>query len=67
MYRWAEEDHFVWLYTEDIFSEYKEILKRLHVRLARIGMLINLIREQGESIVIRRESGISPDPKDDPF
>ncbi|HEV2133180.1 MAG TPA: PIN domain-containing protein [Terracidiphilus sp.] len=67
MYRWAEEDHFVWLYTEDILSEYKEILKRLHVRPARIGMLINLIREQGESIVVRRESEISPDPKDDPF
>jgi len=26
---WAERDNFVWLVTEDILDEYKEVLKRL--------------------------------------
>ena len=34
LHRWADEEHFVWLYSEDIPTEYKEVLKRLHVRSA---------------------------------
>ncbi len=45
----------------------KEVLKRLHVRSAAIGTLINFIREQGEPVEIRSSSEISPDPKDDAF
>jgi predicted nucleic acid-binding protein len=67
MYRWADEEHFVWLYTEDILTEYKEVLRRLHVRPALIGAFINLVRERGEAVEVRSESEISPDPKDDPF
>lgn len=67
LHRWAEEEHFVWLYSEDILAEYKEVLKRLHVRSAAIGTLINFIREQGESVEIRFVEEISPDPKDDAF
>ena len=67
LYRWANEEHFVWLYSEDILAEYKEVLKRLHVRSAAIGTLINFIREQGESVEIRSSAKISPDPKDDAF
>ena len=67
LHRWAEEEHFVWLYSEDVLAEYKEVLKRLHVRSAAIGTLINFIREQGESAEIRSSSEISPDPKDDAF
>ena len=67
MFRWADEEHFIWLYTEDILTEYKEILKRLHVRPAMIGAFINLIRERGEAVEVRAEAEISPDPKDDPF
>jgi predicted nucleic acid-binding protein len=67
MFRWADEEHFTWLYTEDILTEYKEILKRLHVRPAMIGAFINLIRERGEAVEVRAEAEISPDPKDDPF
>jgi predicted nucleic acid-binding protein len=47
--------------------EYKEVLKRLHVRSAAIGALINFIRERGESVEIRSSAEISPDPKDDAF
>ena len=67
LHRWADEEHFVWLYSEDILAEYKEILKRLHVRSAAIGTLINFIREQGESVEIGFSAEISPDPKDDAF
>ncbi len=41
--RWAEKSHFVWLLTDDILSEYKEILKRLHVRSELIGRVVNPI------------------------
>ena len=59
LHRWADEEHFVWLYSEDILAEYKEILKRLHVRSAAIGTLINFIREQGESVEIGFSAEIS--------
>jgi predicted nucleic acid-binding protein len=67
LHRWAEEEHFVWLYSEDVLAECKDVLKRLHVRSAAIGSLINFIREQGESVEIRSSAEISPDPKDDAF
>ena len=67
LHRWADEEHFVWLYSEDILAEYKEVLKRLRVRSAAIGTLINFIREQGESVEIGSSAEISPDPKDDAF
>ena len=67
MYRWADKEHFTWLYTEDILMEYKEVLRRLHVRPAMIGAFINLICERGEGVEVRSEAEISPDPKDDPF
>jgi predicted nucleic acid-binding protein len=67
LHRWADEEYFVWLYSEDILAEYKEVLKRLHVRSAAIGALINFIRERGESVEIRSLAEISPDPKDNAF
>jgi hypothetical protein len=45
LHRWAERSNFVWLVTEDILDEYKEILKRLRVRSSLMGMLVNLTRE----------------------
>jgi predicted nucleic acid-binding protein len=65
--RWAEKSHFVWLLTEDILDEYKEILKRLHVRSELIGRVVNLIRERAEEVRVRPSVEISPDPQDDPF
>ena len=64
---WAERDNFVWLVTEDILDEYKEVLKRLAVRPALIGTVINLIRERAEAVKVRSSAEISPDPKDDAF
>jgi uncharacterized protein len=67
LHRWAEQNNFIWLVTEDILEEYKEVLKRLHVRPSLIGKVINLIRERAEEVRARSTVEISPDPKDDPF
>jgi len=67
LHRWAGENHFVWLYSENVLAEYKDVLKRLHVRSAAIGTLINIIRELGEPVEIHSSDEISPDPKDDAF
>jgi predicted nucleic acid-binding protein len=67
LHRWAAQNHFVWLITEDILDEYKEVLKRLRVRSHLIGKVINLIRERAEEVKVRSSIEVSPDPKDDPF
>ena len=67
LHKWARQNDFVWLVTEDILDEYKEILKRLGVRSNRIGTLINLIRDRAEMVKVRFSVEISPDPKDDAF
>ena len=67
LYRWAEENNFLWLVTEEILEEYKEVLGRLGVRPGLIGSVINLIRERAEEVDVRSSVEISPDPKDDAF
>lgn len=67
LHTWAERNNFVWLVTEDVIEEYKEVLKRLRVRPNLIGKVINLIRERAEEAQVRSWTEISPDPKDDPF
>ena len=67
LHRWAERNNFIWLITEDILEEYKEVLKRLHVRPNLIGKVINLIRERAEDVKVHASAQISPDPKDDAF
>jgi predicted nucleic acid-binding protein len=49
---------FTWLYTQEILTEYREILRRLKVPRNAAGRFINLLAQGGE---------FSPDPKDDPF
>lgn len=41
VHRWTEKNDFVWLVTEDILDEYKEVLKRLRVRSNLIGRVVN--------------------------
>ncbi len=67
LYKWAARSNFIWLITEDILDEYKEVLKRLSVRPYLIGCVVNLIRERAEEILARSSTRISPDPKDDAF
>ena len=59
--RWIEEGHFQWLYSEEILDEYKEILKRFNVRPGVIGRFINLLREEGVSVLVRKSGSVSPD------
>ena len=67
LHEWAERNNFLWLITEDIVEEYKEVLKRLGVRPNLIGKVVNLIRERAEEVKVRASAEISPDPKDDAF
>jgi uncharacterized protein len=67
LYWWAEKSDFIWLVTQEILDEYKEVLKRLGVRPNLIGTVVNLIRERAEMVDVRGSGEISPDPKDDPF
>jgi uncharacterized protein len=67
LHGWAERNSFVWLITEDILEEYKEVLKRLRVYPNVIGKVINLIRERAEEVKVHASVQISPDPKDDSF
>ena len=67
LHEWAERNNFLWLITEDIVEEYKEVLKRLGVRPNLIGKVVNLIRERAEEVKVHASAEISPDPKDDAF
>src|SRR5262249_25788802 len=64
---WIDRDSFVWLVSDEILQEYKEILARLRVRRQTIGRVINLMREEAEFVPISALPKISPDPGDDPF
>ena len=64
---WIEHATFIWLVSEDIVSEYKDILTRLGVRRNLVGEVINLLREEAEFVDVRVTSGASPDPDDNPF
>lgn len=64
---WIEHGTFTWLVSEDIVSEYKDILRRLGVRRNLVGEVINLLREEAEFVDVRVTSDASPDPDDNPF
>jgi putative PIN family toxin of toxin-antitoxin system len=67
LHRWVAKQNFSWLMTDDILDEYKEVLRRLHVRPNHIGRVINLIRARAETISPHSSIEISPDPDDDRF
>lgn len=64
---WIERGTFVWLVTDEILVEYKQILARLGVRRALIGKVVNLLREEAEFVTISALPEISPDAGDDAF
>jgi putative PIN family toxin of toxin-antitoxin system len=65
--QWVESETFVWLVSEEILDEYKELLARLGVRRNLIGNIVNLLREEAELVIVPRTIEVSPDPSDDPF
>ena len=62
---WTEASTSVWLLTEEILSEYLEVLERLHVRSAR--KIVALIREQGQLVRVTKRLANLPDRDDAPF
>ena len=64
---WIEGNTFVWLVSDEILLEYKQILARLRVRRPLIGKVINLLREEAELVPASALPNISPDPGDDCF
>jgi predicted nucleic acid-binding protein len=65
--RWIERDTFLWLTSEDILAEYRDVLRRLRVRPHLIGRIVNLLSEEAEYVSTRRSAIASPDPGDAPF
>lgn len=64
---WLENSSFIWLVSEEILTEYKEVLARLGVRRSLIGAVINLLREEAEVLEVRFTADVSPDPDDNPI
>jgi predicted nucleic acid-binding protein len=62
---WTEAPTFVWLVTEEILSEYVEVLERLRVRSAR--SIVALIREQGQFVRVVKRISELPDRDDARF
>jgi len=62
---WTEAPTFVWLLTEEILSEYVEVLQRLNVPAA--STIINLIREEGQFVRKVKKIADLPDPDDAAF
>jgi predicted nucleic acid-binding protein len=64
---WLDDATFTWRVSQDILTEYKEVLRRLGIRRPLIGAIINLLREEAELVRISTIRQISPDPGDDAF
>jgi predicted nucleic acid-binding protein len=65
---WRDDPEvFTWLYSQEILTEYREILSRLKVPRNAAGRFINLLGQCGEEVTEPATGEYSPDPKDDPF
>jgi predicted nucleic acid-binding protein len=62
--RWVQYQSFVWLITEEILEEYRDVLSRLAVRRSLIGRIINTLRAKGEQVNVGPARNLSPDPDD---
>jgi len=65
--RWASDNTFIWLISEETLDEYKEVLARHRVRRELIGRIINLLREEASLVAVKRTERVSPDPGNDPL
>ncbi len=59
--RWVEERTFVWLISDEILEEYREVLARLGVRRPLIGKIVNTLRAKGERVKLGPTRNLSPD------
>ena len=65
--RWVSHNTFIWLISEEILDEYKEILTRHKVRRELIGKIVNLLREEATLLAVKRTETFSLDSGDDPI
>ena len=64
---WVERRTFTWLVSVDILDEYRDVLRRLKVRRATVGRVVNLLAEAAEAVRVGPSRELSPDPDDEPF
>lgn len=64
---WWDRRTFTWLVSQEILDEYRDVLRRLKVRRATVGRVLNLLAEAAEIVPTGRYRGLSPDPGDEPF
>jgi predicted nucleic acid-binding protein len=64
---WVERATFTWLVSDEILEEYRDVLRRVRVRRATIGRVLNLLAEAAEVVASGPHRGLSPDPDDEPF
>jgi predicted nucleic acid-binding protein len=66
---WQDQDvpAFDWVYSEDILTEYKEVLNELKLRDLSIGQLISVIRKKGHLVTPASTPSVSPHPADNVF
>jgi len=62
--RWVEQRTFVWLISDEILEEYREVLARLGARRPLIGKIVNTLRAKGEHVKPGPTRNLSPDPDD---
>lgn len=62
--RWVEQRMFVWLVSDEILEEYREVLARLGVRRPLIGKIVNTLRAKGEPVKPSPTHNLSSDPDD---
>lgn len=61
---WVEKRTFVWLISDEVLDEYREVLARLGVRRPLIGKIVNTLRAKGEYVKPGPTHNLSPDPDD---
>jgi predicted nucleic acid-binding protein len=64
---WVERRTFVWLLSDVIVDEYKDVLRRLGVKRSTVGRVANLLAEAAEFVAAQPGAALSPDPGDEPF
>lgn len=64
---WVKRQTFTWLVSDEILEEYRDVLRRVRVRRATIGRVLNLLAEAAEVVSSGPHRGLSPDPDDEPF
>jgi hypothetical protein len=52
--------HFVWLVSDDMLDEYRDVLRRRGVRRPTVSRVLNLLAESAELVTSGRLEGLTP-------